>query len=111
MYEFEAKPPSGNIRFDIERLASLARDLERARNGQHPSRRLINDAPVLDNWHVAYREEICLVGTVNGHPAIADGRQNMTSGLWLLSRQHGYARTLSRWYELGRPAAAPHFGN
>jgi hypothetical protein len=109
MYQFESKPPFRNIQVDIDRLKSLVSDLERARDGEHPDRRLIEAAPILDNWQLAHRNELCLVGTVSGHPKITNGRANLTSGLWLLSRQHGYARTLSRWYELGRQASDSRF--
>lgn len=111
MYTFDSKPPEGNIKLAIDRLQRLARDLERARQGHHPSQRELDRAPLLENWQYAYRAEICLVGTVSGHPEITDNHLNKTSGLWLLSRDRGYARTHSRFYVLGRPAAAPYFRN
>jgi hypothetical protein len=37
------------------------------------------------------------------HPTIADGRQGITTGLWVLAPALGYARTVTRFYALGRP--------
>lgn len=105
MYQFDTTPPSGNIRTDILRLRALAQDLEYACAGKHPRDRLIDEAPVLHNWRLAYRTEICLVGNVTGHPDMGYGHLAKTSGLWLLSKKLGYARTLSRFYSLGCPAA------
>lgn len=37
------------------------------------------------------------------HPTIGDGRQGVTTGLWVLAPNLGYARTITRLYALGRP--------
>lgn len=108
MYVFDHKPPTGTISRDIDRLRGLADDLENAHAGKHPGSRLIERAPILENWQLAWRGEICLVGNVAGHPEIDNGRLTRTSGLWLLSRNFGYARSLSRFYALGDPAPNPH---
>lgn len=108
MYVFDRKPPAGAILLDIDRLRAIADDLELAHAGNHPSKRLISEAPVIEDWQIAYRKEVCLVGKVAGHPEIGNGRLTWTSGLWLLSRELGYARTLSRFYALGQPAATPY---
>lgn len=109
MYQFERTPPAGNIKDVIDRLQRLANDLEHASKGKHPGKRELERAPVLDDWQFGYRTEMCLYGTVSRHPEIKDGRLNRTSGLWLLSREVGYARTLTRLYALGRPADDPYF--
>lgn len=111
MYRFERTPPAGNIKDMINRLRRLADDLERACNGEHPDKYEIERAPVLEAWQYGYRPEMCLYGKVSGHPDIMDGRLDRTSGLWLISREFGYARTLSRFYALGSPNADPHFRN
>lgn len=111
MYQFERTPPAGNIKDMIDRLRSLADDLERASEGKHPSEHILEHAPVLNDWQFGYRPEMCLYGTVSGHPDITDGRLNRTSGLWLISREFGYARTLSRVYALASPNEDPHFRN
>lgn len=66
MYQFDDRPPAGNIKLDIDRLRRLARDLERARQGENPGERELDRAPLIDNWQFAYRAEICLVGIVKG---------------------------------------------
>ncbi|WP_457090587.1 DUF6634 family protein [Microvirga sp. P5_D2] len=88
---------------EAERLESLARDLRALlidgppRMGDHA------DAPVIHGWDYALRQDLCLSGTVSGHPAGIGGRGRVTvtSGLWVLDRTRGFARTLSRWYRLG----------
>lgn len=88
---------------EAERLESLARDLRALladgppRVGDHA------DAPVIHGWDYALRQDLCLSGTVTGHPAGigGKGRITVTSGLWVLDRTRGFARTLSRWYRLG----------
>lgn len=104
MYVFDHKPPTVTILRDIDRLRGLAADLENAHVGKHPANTLIERAPILENWQLAWRGEICLVGKVAEHPEIESGRLARTSGLWLLSRNLGYARSLSRFYALGNPA-------
>lgn len=93
--------PVPEIGPDIERLRSLVADLERIRRGEHPGRRTLAQAPILDNWRMTERPEFCLTGHVRGHPDIGEGRQAITSPLWVLAPSLGYARTLSRFYVLG----------
>lgn len=92
---------------DIEqaRLIALLSDMDRLRDGVRPEH-LAADAPFLDRWTVGYRPVACLVGLSTGHPLLPeDGRQIATSDLKLMSQDQSWARTLSRWYRLGRPAA------
>ncbi|MGM4927640.1 DUF6634 family protein [Tardiphaga sp. 619_E2_N8_5] len=107
MFIIKDNSPNARIGIEIERLKSLIRALELARNGKHPGRRALERAPVLRNWKLASRPEPCLTGTVTGHPSIKDGRTNRTSGLWLYSPAVGYARTLSRLYVLEDPVGDP----
>jgi hypothetical protein len=91
---------------DIEqaRLAALLSDMGRLRVGVSPEH-LAEDAPFLDRWTIGYRPVACLVGLSTGHPLLpGDGRQIATSDLILMSQDRSWARTLSRWYRLGRPA-------
>ncbi|WP_315744837.1 MULTISPECIES: DUF6634 family protein [unclassified Bradyrhizobium] len=104
MFIVNDNTPIPEISLEIERLQRLLTDLNRARVGQHPDRQTIANAPVLDQWQIAFRPEPCIVGTMGGHPHVQDGHRGMTSGLWLLAPALGYARTLSRIYALGRPA-------
>jgi hypothetical protein len=45
------------------------------------------------------------VGRMTGHPTCV-GSLSITSGLWVLAPEFGWARTLSRFYRLGRPHGA-----
>ncbi|WP_378951240.1 DUF6634 family protein [Mesorhizobium sp. ANAO-SY3R2] len=47
----------------------------------------------------------CLAGLSSGHPKLPGTQRPIrTSDVWLVSQDWGWARTLSRWYRLGRPA-------
>ena len=49
----------------------------------------------------------CLIGAASGHPLLPrDGRVIRTSNLWIMSEEYSCARTLSRWYRLGRSCEA-----
>ncbi|MGO4524939.1 DUF6634 family protein [Microvirga sp. 2MCAF35] len=44
------------------------------------------------------------MGHAFGHPHLTGmGQPVMTSDLWVLNEEQGWARTISRWYRLGRP--------
>jgi len=91
--------------FELGRLLSLTADMEALRRGSFPESLTDAEAPILENWEMARRPIPCLVGHSFGHPRlIGSGRPIMTSDLWLMSADQSWARTLSRWYRLGRPA-------
>lgn len=91
---------------EIDRLLRLAEDLRAIRDGSSPTARDLSDAPLLNNWSREVRPVPCLVGYVSDHPRLpGTGRPVMTSDLWVLAEHQGWARTLSRWYLLGRPQA------
>lgn len=96
--------PVPEIGPEIERLRRLVSDLERIHHGNHPGRRTLATAPILENWRMAQRPEFCLTGDVRGHPDIGDGRTAVTSPLWVLAHDLRYARTLNRFYVLGERA-------
>ena len=104
LYRFNDKRPFSDIEPDLERLRSLIRDLERIHRGKHPDLERLAEAPTLHGWGVGRRAEACLVGTMIGHPKIADGSIGATSGLWLVAPGLGYARSLNRFYRLGQPS-------
>lgn len=81
------------------RLRSLADDLEAL--DSFDGTRVA--AVVLDNWAVARRAVPCLIGCPTGHPKIEDGSPLFSSELFYLDEERGFARSLSRWYRLGRP--------
>jgi hypothetical protein len=89
---------------EIHRLRKLLHDLEYVRSERLPNRKQLADAPVINEWGIVGRPEPCLVGKVTGHPKIKNGHLAITTPLWLIAPTHGYARTLSRYYIIGRPA-------
>jgi hypothetical protein len=85
------------------KLRALATDLEAAAVGHSPDAETLKDAPVLDWWSFAARSAPCLVGERSGHPVLrGDGRMTITSDVYIVDLEAGVARTLSRWYRLGR---------
>lgn len=92
--------------FTRSSLETLLADFERIWAGRSPEF-LAGDAPLLDNWTLSQRPAPCLVGLSTGHPILAGrARPITTSDLWMLSRDHQWARTASRWYRLGRRAGS-----
>lgn len=89
---------------EIDRLSRLVADLRAIRDGRGPTASDLEDAPVLVNWERQLRPVACLTGNVCDHPMLPGmGRPIVTSDLWVLAPDQGWARTLSRWYRLGRP--------
>lgn len=98
-------PTDGAFTFQMARLLALAADMERVRCGVPPEVMADEESPILDRWILAQRIVPCLAGRSTGHPRlVGEGRLICTSDLWLLSEDRAWARTLSRWYRLGRPA-------
>ncbi|WP_158282814.1 DUF6634 family protein [Aminobacter sp. AP02] len=88
---------------EVDRLSSLAADMERIRDGTDPGQ-LAAEAPILDYWMIATRPVSHLVGLATGHPVLTGtDRLITTSDLVMVSHDQSWARTLSRWYRLGRP--------
>jgi hypothetical protein len=84
------------------RLEKLASDLRRFQCGWLPSSDELEHAPLLDPYAVMTRPALRLVGGNHGHPLLK-GAMIGTSELWVLAPELGWARTLSRFYRLGRP--------
>ena len=106
MMTFDPNNAGRDERFDREliRLRALVDDMEKIRSGALPER-LAGEAPILDRWVLTYRPEVCLAGLSTGHPKLTGAaRRVLTSDLWLMSKDRRWARTLSRWYRLDRPA-------
>lgn len=100
--------PSGEltqIEDHLDRLRRLVADVEALASGRHPGAAAFATAPVIENWALATRWVPCLTGQFLGHPTIRSGRAGRTSDLWVHAPSLGYARTLSRLYRLGHPAA------
>ena len=62
----------------------------------------------VSQWTLARRAVPCLVGVASGHPRISDGKPLLSSELYYLDPERGFARTFSRWYRLG-DQASPRF--
>ncbi len=89
----------------LRKLSCLVADMPAISNGVHPEELIGAQTPLLDQWALARRPAPCLVGASTGHPKLVGcNRQIVTSDLWLRSGDLTWARTLSRWYRLGRPA-------
>jgi hypothetical protein len=93
---------------ETARLNTLVADMERILGRSLPETIADRNPPVLERWILAQRTVPCLVGLATGHATLPGrGRLICTSDLWLLSQDHTWARTLSRWYRLGRPFGHP----
>ncbi|MEO3432383.1 DUF6634 family protein [Inquilinus sp. CAU 1745] len=92
----------GDIEHDINALERLVADLRRIRNGEAPTEKDLADAPIISDYALTARPAACLIGAVTGHPKLV-GRCSVTSELWAVAPKLGWARTLSRFYLLGRP--------
>lgn len=86
-----------------ELLEELAADLRDLAAGSVPSARRLREAPHLRRWGFAPRSALCLTGTTYGHPRLVDGRDAVTSEVFAIARDRSWARTLSRFYQLGPP--------
>lgn len=81
-------------------LESLLQDLRAVRAGTGPTRAELENAPLLDLYHLQPYMTFCLSGHVTGHPLLGQTHIH-TSQLWALNSNHGWARTFSRYYRLG----------
>jgi len=99
--------PSAELEAEILRLCALITDLQMLQLGLGAGELASRDVPILDRWALFERAAPCLIGLSTGHPKLhGKDRLMSTSDLRLLAEDGSYARTLSRWYRLGRPA--PH---
>jgi hypothetical protein len=95
--------PFPQLDFEIDRLRRLRDDLENIRHGRQPGRKALETAPKIEDSNVINRPIPCLTGRVYGHPRIKEGGIGITTDLWVIAPELGYARTLSRFYILGMP--------
>jgi len=87
----------------VARLRRLAGDIERIIANGAPSDAEMAGAPIIDFYHFGIRATTGLAGVVSRHPLRSDGRLTMTSQLFAIDADAGWARTWSRFYALGRP--------
>ncbi|MBM1170631.1 DUF6634 family protein [Microvirga arabica] len=103
----ERGPDSRLLTLEIERLLRLVTDLKAIRDNSGPTPSDLEDAPILGNWERGARPAACLFGNVCDHPTVIGmGHPIVTSDVWVLAPDQGWARTLSRWYRLGLPRDA-----
>lgn len=86
-----------------QRIRDARRDVDLLESGWAPPPEMLADAPLLEDWLLARHPmgDVCLVGRCTGHPRLPDGPTN-TSPVVALDPAAGWARTVSRWYRLGR---------
>ncbi|ODT67023.1 MAG: hypothetical protein ABS75_25940 [Pelagibacterium sp. SCN 63-23] len=82
-----------------DKLMRLAKDLRAIDNGRGPSNEDLANAPILYDWHLAYRPTTILRGVVVGHPRLGMGQIETSLVCWL-DADRKWARTLSRYYRL-----------
>ena len=95
--------PATELESEIHRLRGLVQALDDIRRGLHPDKAALAACPKIHSWRAIPRPDPCLTGLMFNHPTIADGRQGITTGLWVHAPALGYARTVTRFYALGRP--------
>jgi hypothetical protein len=89
----------------LDRLELLISDLQNLQRGIFPAPTRLACAPLIDRFIIGVRTDPCLIGEIHGHPHLRSPH-GVTSSLWLYAPELGWARTLSRFYRLGRPAGA-----
>lgn len=90
---------------DAAVLRRLSDDLERIACGEAPTAADLEGAPLLDGWGLVPVAAPCLMGSVFGHPRLGTKERARTSMLEVLDADGMWARTRSRFYRLGLPAA------
>ncbi len=93
----------GNAVSTLDKARRLADDLARIAADGSPSADDLAAAPILDFWQPALRDGHAIFGIVNGHPRIPDDHTALTTDVFALDADAGWARTWSRFYRLGRP--------
>ncbi|MCR9057383.1 MAG: hypothetical protein NXI02_08615 [Rhodobacteraceae bacterium] len=91
---------------DIAKLQGLLDDLKALKAGKYPSSSTLSNAPLLDDYSIVSRGIVALSGEVTGHPTITGTNEPMVSSpLFVVLKDIGAARTLSRWHRLGERAS------
>ncbi|MBY5431666.1 hypothetical protein [Rhizobium leguminosarum] len=84
----------------IETYRRLADDLELYASLGSGS---IKSTTSISGWVIAKRTVPVLLGTMAGHPSIKTGKAGLTTEVVYMDEQQQLARTVNRWYRLGRP--------
>lgn len=89
----------------IDEHPPIIRILQQILDCQYPGPDELESAPILHQWGLGLRDftrEPCLIGICNGPPSVR-GPRVRTSRAFVIATELGWARTLSRFYRLGRP--------
>jgi len=88
-----------------DRVARALADAARHAAGEDPDPEVLAAAPLLEGWIITCISEsrFVLEGVVTGHPRLPDGHLVSTSVIVSLAHDDTWARTVSRYYRLGRP--------
>lgn len=87
---------------DAATLARLADDIGKVGSERFdPS--MLDHAPFLDEYALIRQPALSLTGIVSGHPRISDWHRCLSTQIFYLDIERGVARTVNRWYRLGRP--------
>lgn len=97
----------GEDRDLAEKFQGLAADLALIGNGEGPGPSDLLGSPILQAWAEVPFAAIRLTGTGKGHPRLGDSEILTTSIAVVVNETERWARTLSRYYRLGRPARNP----
>jgi hypothetical protein len=101
----EGRGAGEQLAAETARFRALLRDMERILEGVLPETLVSEEPPLLDRWLLGNMLTPALVGLSTGHPALPGiNRPIATSPVLLMSADMSWARSLSRWYRLGRPA-------
>lgn len=92
----------GNDADIVDKLARLLKDIAVIQEGGGPTEEELAEAPVLTHWRLTKRPQICLEGLGIGHPLLGT-TPILTSGLYAININRGWARTYSRLYRLALP--------
>ncbi|MCC8961637.1 hypothetical protein H8A95_04700 [Bradyrhizobium sp. Pear76] len=89
----------------------LRDDFKALLRGEPPSPKELANAPLIEDWSPAITgapngRQMTLVGVVSGHPTLTDERRIETSPVVWIDRHRRWARTMSRFYLLGKQAGS-----
>ena len=91
-------------RMHRERIATAEAFVAKITGGWRPADADLRDAPLIDRWIPLITEGgSVLLGEIAHHPIVEPERRKATSMLLALDGSLLWARTISRFYRLGRP--------
>lgn len=91
---------------DVDTLVRLTRDIRQATSESFDPATMLANAPLLEEFALVRHSALSLSGIVSGHPRISDGHRCVTTQIFYLDTERGVARSVNRWYRLGRPHGA-----